>query len=117
MGQVGEVSGWTGARWLLRVLYAILIVSAIAFLTLLLGDLVAALEHGGEGELHHLFVFELAWPVFLIGSLATLVAGVASLIVGWLHRSAGLKRYAWWAIGYVVIALALVVVAGGGFEL
>lgn len=117
MGQVGDVPGSTGARWLLRVLYAILIASAVALLTLLLGDLVATLEAGGEGELHDLFVFELAWPVFLIGSLATLVAGVASLIVGWLRRSAGLKRYAWWAIGYVVIAVALVYVVGGGFEL
>lgn len=80
-----------------EVLYAILIVSTAALATLLLRDLVAALEAGADGGLHDLFVFDLAWPVFLIGSLATLVAGLAALIAGWLRQSSRLKRYATWA--------------------
>lgn len=116
MGQAGEASGSTGAWWLLRVLYAIPIVSAAALVILLLRDLVATLEAGTGGELHHLFVFDLAWPVFLIGSLATLVAGVAALIAGLLRQSPGLKRYATWALAYTVIAVALLF-AVGGFEL
>jgi hypothetical protein len=116
MGQAGEPSGSTGAWWLSRVLYAILIVSAAALVVLLMRDVVATLEAPTGGELHDLFVFDLAWPVFVIGSLATLVAGVAALIAGLLRRSPGLKRYGTWALAYAVIAVALLV-AVGFFEL
>jgi hypothetical protein len=109
MGLGSDASKSTGARWLLRVLYAILIVSAAALVTLLLGDVVPA----SNESLRHLFVFDLAWPVFLIGSLATLVAGAGALIAGWLRRSPGLKRYAMWALGYAVIAVAVLFVVGG----
>jgi hypothetical protein len=116
MGQAGDASGSTGAWWLLRVLYAILIVSAAALVILLLSDVVATLEAGTGGELHDLFVFDLAWPVFVIGSLATLVAGVAALIAGLLRQSPGLKRYATSALAYAAIAVALLF-AVGFFEL
>jgi hypothetical protein len=116
MVQAGEASGSTGAWWLFRVLYAILIISAAALVVLLLGDVIAAVEAGTGGELHDLFVFDLAWPVFLIGSLATLVAGVAALIAGLLRQSPGLRRYATWALAYTVVAVALLFVVGG-FEL
>jgi hypothetical protein len=116
MGQAGEAPGSTGASWLLRLLYVILIVSATALVILLLGDVVATLEAGTGGELHDLFVFDLAWPVFLLASLATLVAGVAALVASFLRRSPGLKRYATWALAYTIIAVALLFTVGG-FEL
>jgi hypothetical protein len=113
MGLGGDASTSTGARWLLRVLYAILIVSAAALVTALLGNLVPA----SNESLRHLFVFDLAWAVFLFGSLATLGAGAGALIAGWLRRSPGLKPYAMWALGYAVIAVAAFFVAGGNLEL
>ena len=61
-----SASAATGAWWSLRALYAILIVSAVALVILVLRDVVATLEADTGGELHDLFVFDLAWPVFLI---------------------------------------------------
>jgi hypothetical protein len=51
-------------RWL-QAMYAVLLLAALSLVILVLQDVLTAVEAEG-GELHHLFVFDLAWPVFLI---------------------------------------------------
>jgi hypothetical protein len=94
--------------WWLRVLYATLLVSAVALVILVAGDVVSALE-SEEGELHHLFVFDLAWPVFVLGSLLALTTGVGALVAGAIRRSAPTLRYGMWAAGFCVLAVVVVV--------
>jgi hypothetical protein len=94
---------------LLKILYVVLVIAAVSLAVMLLQDIVAALE-GEGGELHHLFVFDLAWPVFLVAALASAVAGVAALITGRLRADARFTRYGLWAVGFVVFAIAVVVV-------
>ena len=55
-------------------MYAVLLLAALSLVILVLQDVLTAVEPEG-GELHHLFVFDLAWPLFLIAALATLIAG------------------------------------------
>ncbi|HKX15987.1 MAG TPA: hypothetical protein VJN19_12390 [Propionibacteriaceae bacterium] len=94
---------------LLKSLYVVLVIAAVSLAVMLLQDLVAALE-GEGGELHHLFVFDLAWFVFLVAGLASVVAGVAALVIGRLRADARFTRYGLWAVGFVVLAIAVVVV-------
>lgn len=112
MGLSGQGSTSNGTGWVTYVLYAILIVATVALATLLVGELVPE----SNEELRHLFIFDLAWPVFLIGSLAVLLAGVGALVADRRRRSSDLRRYAAWALGYLVVAL-VVLFAVGGFEL
>jgi hypothetical protein len=105
------------SRTWLRALYVLPIVSAVSLGILLLGDLIAAIEageHGADedGGLHHLFVFDLAWPVFLFSAPATLMSGVAALVGSRLAPSVGFGRYAAWALGYVALALPLLLLIG-----
>lgn len=107
--------------WWLRALYALPAVSALALVTLLVGDLIAALEAGAHPDeadegLHHLFIFDLAWPIFLVGSLATLVAGLGALVASRFRRGVGLGRYAIWALGYAAVAV-VTLFATGALEL
>jgi hypothetical protein len=92
-------------RWL-RAMYAILLLAALSFALLVLQDILNAVEPEG-GELHHLFVFDLAWPVFLIVGLASLIAGVAALVVGRLRSDARLTRYGVWAVAFLVAAVVV----------
>ena len=72
--------------------------------------MITALEPEG-GELHHLFVFDLAWPVFLIAALATLIAGVATLVIGRLRSEVQLTRYGVWAMAFIGVAVLVIIVA------
>jgi len=95
---------------LLKTLYIVLVIAAVSLAVMFLQDIVATVE-GEGGELHHLFVFDLAWPVFLVAGLASVVAGLAALVLGRLRADARLTRYGLWAVGFVVFAIAVVVVA------
>ena len=91
--------------WWLQSLYALLLLSAVALVTLLIGEIYYAFEAdgGGWGPL-----FDLAWFVFVPTLVASLLAGPAALIVGWaLHRST-LTRYGVRAVGYCSFAIAVV---------
>ena len=98
--------------WLL---YAVPIVSAIALVTLLIGDVIARLEAGEhpdetEGGLHHLFIFDLAWPVFLIATLGAILLGVGALF-----RSGGrpsIRRFAVLDLAYVAVAVTALFLTG-----
>ena len=111
MGLSGAGSTSTGARSIIPLLYGVLIVAIVALLTLLLADLIPETD-----ELRHLFVFDLAWPVFLVASVATFIGGVWALVASRGGRSSALRRYAWWALGYSVIAIAVLFLLAG-FEL
>jgi hypothetical protein len=99
--------------WWLQSLYALLLLSAVALVTMLAGEIYYAFEHAHTEAAHdHGFwgsVFDLAWFVFVPTLLASLVAGLIALIVGWaLHRSP-LTRYGIRALGYCSFAIAIVV--------
>jgi len=100
----------TRHRWLLRAMYTVLLVAVFSLVLLVLQDVLAAVESEG-GELHHLSVFDLAWPVFLVAGLASLVAGVVSLIIGVLRADAGLTRYGALAVAFVLGSALLIVSA------
>ena len=104
--------------WWVTVLYAVLVLAAASLAMLLLGDLIATLESGGEhaedggGELHHLFIFDLAWPVFLVTSTVTLLGGLAAGVISRVRRTAYLTRYAAWALGYSALAVVVIWATG-----
>lgn len=97
--------------WWLQSLYALLLLSAAALVTLLVGEIYYVFEDASTGQHDHGVwgpIFDLAWFVFVPTLLASLVAGLAALIVGWaLHRSS-LTRYGIRAIGYCSFAIAVV---------
>lgn len=99
--------------WWLMLLYALPVLSAFALATLLVGDALAAYEtdedHGAD--LHHLFVFDLAWPFFLASTALTLLAGIGSLIAGMLGREPRLRRYGAIGLTWCAVAIATVAVA------
>jgi uncharacterized BrkB/YihY/UPF0761 family membrane protein len=113
MGEiVGLQSRTTGQSWTLRTLYAVLILSALALVTLFVGDILAAFEDAEEHEEHdHFFLFDLAWPVFVVSFLATIVAAVVAYVVGRARRSARLRTFGARAAAYCVVAIAAVVLA------
>jgi len=95
-------------RWL-QAMYAVLLLAALSLVILVLQDVLTAVEPEG-GELHHLFVFDLAWPLFLIAALATLIAGVAALLIGRLRSDNRLTRYGVWAVAFLVVAVLIIIV-------
>jgi hypothetical protein len=100
----------TRVSLLLKTLYVVLVIAAVSLAVMFLQDIVAAVE-GEGGELHHLFVFDLAWPVFLVTGLASAVAGLAALIMGRLRADVRLTRYGLWAVGFALFAVAIVVIS------
>jgi hypothetical protein len=96
----------------LRCLYAVVVVSAVALATLLLGEVVYSFEEHEHGQHEHGFygpIFDAAWVVFVPTALFALVAGLVAVIVGTLRRSAALIRFGSWALGYLAVAIAVVV--------
>jgi hypothetical protein len=97
----------------LRCLYAVVVVSALALATLLVGELVYSFEEHEHGEHEHGFygpIFDAAWVVFLPTALFALVAGLAAAVTGLLRRAGGLTRFGAWALGYVTLAAAVLVI-------
>jgi lysylphosphatidylglycerol synthetase-like protein (DUF2156 family) len=112
MGDIGFEARATGGSWALRTLYAILLVSALALITLFISDILAAFENAAEHEKHdHFFLFDLAWPVFLVSFLVTVVAGACAFVVGRVRRSVRLRRFGTFAVAYCVLAVAAVLIA------
>jgi hypothetical protein len=112
MGDVGFEARATGGSWALRTLYAILLVSALALITLFISDILATFENAAEHEEHdHFFLFDVAWPVFLVSFLLTVVAGVCAFVVGQVRRSFHVRRFGTLAVAYCVLAVATVFIA------
>jgi hypothetical protein len=111
MAEIVGVPLQSARAWWLQSLYALLLLSAAALVTLLVGEIYYVVEDARTGQHDHGVwgpVFDLAWFVFVPTLLASLVAGLAALIVGWaLHRSS-LTRYGVRAIGYCSFAIAVV---------
>lgn len=98
--------------WWLQSLYALLLLSVVALVTLLVGEIFYAFEDTGTGPHDHGVwgpIFDLAWFVFVPTLLASLVAGLIALVVGWALHRASLTRYGIRAIGYCSFAIAVVV--------
>jgi hypothetical protein len=99
--------------WWLQSLYALLVLSAVALVTLLVGEIYYAFEdtHTDAAHDHGVWgpIFDLAWFVFVPTLLASLVAGLIALVVGWALHRASLTRYGIRAIGYCSFAIAVVV--------
>ena len=98
--------------WWIMVLYGLLALAFLAFVTLLVGDLLALIESGGEHSegdegLHHLPVFDLAWPAFLVAGAASLLAGIGALLAWLSRRPPFLGPYAALCSGFVAIAVAV----------
>jgi hypothetical protein len=97
----------------LRCLYAVVVVSALALATLLIGEVVYSFEEHEHGEHEHGFygpIFDAAWVIFLPTALFAFVAGLAAVVAGLLRHAARLTRFGMWALGYVTLAVATVVI-------
>ena len=112
LGDIGLEARATGGSWALRTLYAIVLVSALALVTLFVSDVLAAFENAAEHEEHdHFFVFDLAWPVFLVSFLVTVVAGVCAFVVGRVRHSVRVRTFGTLAVAYCLLAVAAVFIA------
>jgi hypothetical protein len=89
-------------------MYIVLLVAVLSLVLLLLQDVLTIVESKG-GELHHLFVFDMAWPLFLVAGLVSLVAGLVSLLIGLLRADAGLTRFGLLAVAFLLGAVLLIV--------
>lgn len=113
---MADIAGIPASRrqtplWL-RCLYAVLVVSAVALATLLVAEVVYSFEEHEDGEHEHGFygpIFDAAWVVFVPTTLFTLVAGLVAVIAGMFRRSAAVIRFGSWALGYVAVAIAILV--------
>jgi hypothetical protein len=94
--------------WWLGAMYTVLLVAVLSLLLLLLQDVLTVVESEG-GELHHLFVFDLAWPLFLVAGLVSLIAGLVSLLIGLLRADAGLTRYGLLVVAFLLGAILVIV--------
>ena len=102
------VTRGTRHPWWLGAMYTVLLVAVLSLLLLLLQDVLTVVESDG-GELHHLFVFDLAWPLFLVAGLVSLIAGLVSLLIGLLRADAGLTRYGLLVVAFLLGAILLIV--------
>ena len=112
MAEIVGVPLQTVRPWWLQSLYAVLLLSAVALVTLLVGEIYYAFEDAHTGQHDHGVwgpIFDLAWFVFVPTLLASLMAGLIALIVGWAVHRASLTRYGIRAIGYCSFAIAVVV--------
>ena len=108
----GAIAGARRPLWL-RALYAVLIVAALAFVILLIGEVVYALEADKEAhETHsHGFygpIFDGAWVVFVPTFLISLVGGLAALGVGVIRRHSGAIRYGGTALAFCGVAVLVI---------
>lgn len=100
--------------WWLQALYAVLLASALALVTLIAGEVYYAFE-GADAHLAHdhgVFgpLFDLAWIVFLPTTFATLLGALVALALGRIKHSASLTRYASRATTYLALAIGVLAV-------
>jgi hypothetical protein len=97
--------------WWLQSLYAVLLLSAVALVTLVVGEIYYSLGEQQTGAQDHGVwgpIFDLAWFVFVPTLLASVVGGLVASIVGWALQRPALTRYAVRAIGFCAFAIAIV---------
>jgi hypothetical protein len=108
VGRTGRTPVW------LKGLYGVVLLSALALGLMFLKGLIEFLEGGGEPGhregLHDLAIFEIAWPIFVLSWLFTVVAGLVMLIVGAVRRRRPMLRYSAWALGFCMLSAAVVVI-------
>ena len=100
----------------LKALYGIVLLSAVALGLMLLQELIQVLEGNDPSHaegLHHLAIFDIAWPVFVLSWLFTLLGGVATLVVGTVWHRRPALRYSVWALGFCLLSSVVVWIAAG----
>jgi len=85
-------------------------VSALGIIIILVG-IVLDIEGAREGE-EGSVLFEIAWGAFLLGAIASLILGVAALLVGRRRDEPGTARAGTIALGWFMISIVIFVVAG-----
>jgi len=114
---VGELAGRYPQRlprgWWLRALNVELLVALAAFLTIVVGEVVYALEerrdathvheHGLPGTL-----VDVAWVVFVPAVALALLGGVVALAGGALAHNSAVSRYGKRAVAFCALAVAVV---------
>jgi hypothetical protein len=112
MADIVRVAFRNGRAWWLDSLYALLLLSAIALVTLVAGEIYYALEDErvAGGHDHGFFgpIFDLAWFVFVPTLAASLLGGLVAMIGGRLFRRPSLSRYGVRAIAFCALAVAIV---------
>jgi hypothetical protein len=112
VADIVRVALHTGRAWWLQSLNALLLLSAVALVTLLIGEAYYALEEQRQpgapdaGALGP--IFDLAWFVFVPTLVASLVAGLVAVIVGSLLHRRALSRYGTRAVAFSALAVAVV---------
>ena len=87
--------------------------SAIGIAIILLG-IAFDIEGAEEGEETSGFrvIFDIAWLSYLLGAIAALALGIAALVIGRRRGERGTARAGTIALGWVVIAVLIAVIAG-----
>jgi hypothetical protein len=85
-------------------------VSVLGIIIILVG-IVLDIEGAREGE-EGSVLFEIAWGAFLLGAIASLILGVAALLIGRRRAEPGTARAGSIAVGWFVIALVIFIIAG-----
>jgi hypothetical protein len=100
------------AHWL-HALYVVLLLAAVALVTLLVGDVYHVLaDERSSGEQSHGVagtIFDLAWLVFVPTFLTSLVCAIFALVVGGALHRLNLTRYGMRALAFCAFSVALVV--------
>ena len=114
---MGELAGRYPQRlprgWWLRALNVELLIAVVAFLTIVVGEIVYALEerrdathvheHGLPGTL-----VDVAWVIFVPAVGLALLGGVVALAGGALAHSSAVSRYGKRAVAFCALAVAVV---------
>jgi hypothetical protein len=112
VADIVRVALHTGRAWWLQSLNALLLLSAVALVTLLAGEAYYAFEERQQPGAPDLGafapLFDLAWFVFVPTLVASLLAGLVAVIVGSLLHRRALSRYGTRAIAFSALAVAAV---------
>ncbi len=112
MADIVRVAVHNGRAWWLQSLNAVLLLSAVALVTLLIGEAYYAYEERREAGAndHGVFgpIFDIAWYVFVPTLVASLVAGMVAVVVGALLHRRALSRYGTRAVAFCTLAVAVV---------
>ena len=86
-------------------------VSAIAIILLGIAFYIEGAEEGEETSGFRV-IFDIAWLSYLLGAIAALALGIAARVIGRRRGERGTARAGTIALGWVVIAVLIAVIAG-----
>jgi hypothetical protein len=83
--------------------------SALGLVVLIVGQ-IAGIEGAREGE-QSVLVFDIAWLIFFVAGVATLITGLIALFLGRRDSKGPTARAGMIALAYVVLAVVVVLIA------